>query len=140
MGWNAGADGYTWNAGNGIKRKTVVGPCRCVLPGGATHMMRFNDIGSFLGIEWKEQTRWLAGWFSPETGFTTAQASDEATWNSCWANINCTPQPAPPTEQPTTDPTVGWASTPLTESIDWRVALAALLIVSIIVFYLIKNR
>lgn len=134
MVWKNGTYPGTWFTGTGIRRKEVVGACTATLRNGWTHMMRFNSINGFLGIEWSTGTNYTLGtWQLGENGnhqFTLGDAATEEDWNRCWQNIN-NALPPPPQPESTFTEFTGRYDTPITENLNWRiVAAVAILIIT----------
>ena len=123
MSWQTG-NGFSWYEGTGLYRIDVVGPCRCLLPNGATHVQKKKRLKSVLGITWSEGNIYVAGTFDPTVGFYPLQAVDQSTYDQCWGAINCTSErPQVGTEAPQHN-----ATTPTGQDFDWKLAIAAILI------------
>lgn len=132
--WTAGTYPGTWHTGTGVRRKDVIGACQGVLPSGWTHMMRFDSVDSFLGIEWSTGINYVMGHFITAADgtqqFITGLAATEQQWNTCYANIGATiaPIPGKGTGSSTFTPFTGRYDTPITDNIDWRIAAAIAII------------
>lgn len=137
MSWNQGSNAYSWYTGNGARRKDVIGPCASVLGANQRYMMRFNSIG-FWGNS--TGTNYVKGLWDPQAGqFQAIEYSNVETWNACWQNLGYL------NDGPRLNPNVqadfipaGQNFTSITESIDWRVALAIALLVIVMLIAIMR--
>mgnify|MGYP000439310481 CR=1 FL=1 len=88
--WRKGEVADSWQAGRGIKRKSVIGKCGNYLGENKTHVMRFPRIKTILGIEYKTGDQYAAGVFDVFDGeleFLPLSPATKNEFDGCWKNL-----------------------------------------------------
>ena len=85
MSWQRGNNPFTFYTGNGIRRKDAIGQTVNYGPSGQRYIIRFNILGSFLGISWVNGTAYQwANWYESEGEFRDTEPATEADWSEGW--------------------------------------------------------
>jgi len=83
MSWDRSDNGFTFQTGRGIHLKDAIGPTENYGPNGQRYLIRFNVLGSFLGIEWVNGTGYnWARWNGRD--FENIEPATEADWVQAW--------------------------------------------------------
>lgn len=149
VGWIEGQGTREWYTGSGRYRQEIIGPCLHRRESGndKTYYIR-RKMRSPNSLGTKRDYHW--GTFIPPYTpdlflgyFEATSNAQESNWNRCWQGAiderpadprDDNPQLPPITENNT------WTTTPIVQNIDWRIALAVLLAVAALLWWLLKRK
>jgi hypothetical protein len=151
--WINGTPGHTWYRGKGIGREEIKGPC-VFRDNDIEYILERNELGNLFGmIPYVKRQNYRAGnlyFHVDEDGNRTTKVSEfketytsnKGNWDACdYANPIDERTSVTAPNQPESDFTPAvYNSTPITENIDWRIALAIALVILIGIYAAVKLR